>query len=126
MIYTAKHNNGKNIFVFGSNKAGIHGAGAAKTALEQWGAQWGKGEGRTGMAYALPTKDKNIQTLCLNEVALAVERFKGYALSHPEFMFLVTAVGCGLAGYEPEDIAPMFEDCPPNCILPDEFLKCLS
>lgn len=98
------------VFVFGSNRAGYHGKGAAKLAYDRFGAQGGKGEGHYGQSYALPTKDAHIKTLPLAQIALGVERFFDYATANPKLKFLVTEVGCGLAGYRPKDIAPMFKD----------------
>lgn len=109
------------IFVFGSNLAGRHGAGAALHARIMCGAEYGVGVGRTGDAYAIPTKDKNIRTLPLDEIAPHVEDFKEYARAHSGLKFQVTRVGCGLAGYTDQDIAPMFKDCPNNCVLPPEW-----
>lgn len=126
MIYKPEMNDGKHIFVFGSNLAGVHGAGAAKEALEKWGAQWGIGEGRTGQSYALPTKDVYITSRFIHEIFYSVGRFKDYASTHLELTFLVTAVGCGLAGFTPHQIAPMFHNAPANCVLPDEFKKVLA
>jgi len=121
MKYTPDMNNGTNIFVFGSNLAGIHGAGAALDARLHWGAEIGRGAGRTGNAYAIPTKDFNIETLTLSDIKAFVDHFEVYAKSHPEKTFLVTAIGCGLAGYSPKDIKPFFSYCPSNVILPPEF-----
>lgn len=109
------------IFVFGSNLAGRHGAGAALFARKKCGAIYGQGEGLQGQSYGIPTKDENIQTLSLTEIAFHVDRFKKFATEHPEFEFEITPIGCGLAGYKPRDIAPMFLGAPNNCILPDEF-----
>lgn len=105
------------IFVFGSNLAGVHGAGAALEANENFGAEYGVGVGPTGRAYAIPTKDKNIQTMPLDTIASFVAAFLKYAASQPKTEFFVTAIGCGLAGYTPEQIAPMFKDAPMNCTL---------
>jgi len=124
--YPPQLNDGKHIFVFGSNLAGRHGAGAALTAHKHWGAQLNVGMGRTGMAYALPTKDRNIKTRPLIEVGWAVDAFIDYARYHPELTFLVTAVGCGLAGFTPYQIAPMFKGYPSNCVMPNEFKKWLT
>lgn len=112
------------IFVFGSNEAGIHGAGAAKLALK-WGAKMGQGVGLYGQTYAIPTKDHNIKTLDLVSIADYVADFLDFADLHPELTFLVTQIGCGLAGYTPEDIAPLFETYPLNVILPKEFVDIL-
>ncbi len=107
------------VFVFGSNLKGIHGAGAAKDAFDRYGAVWGKGEGHYGRSYALPTKDFFIQTLALNRVKEYVDTFIAYAKFNSELNFFVTKVGCGLAGYSDKDIAPMFIDAPDNCELPE-------
>lgn len=109
------------IFVFGSNRAGRHGAGAAEDARIYFGAQTGCGEGRTGQAYAIPTKDTRLKTLPLIEIQESVEGFLSYARLNPSLEFLVTPIGCGLAGYKPHQIAPMFWDAPENVILPPEF-----
>jgi len=109
------------IFVFGSNLAGVHGAGAARYALENHGAIWGRGEGRQGNSYGIPTKDENIETLPLWRIRAFVKRFLLYAETSPDLSFQVTAIGCGLAGYRPQDIGPMFKGAPKNCHLPAEF-----
>lgn len=103
------------IFVFGSNLAGRHGKGAALTALRFYGAQIGQGVGRHGNSYAIPTKDERLNTLALNQIKGYVSGFLGHARANPDTAFLVTRVGCGLAGYKDEDIAPMFAKAPPNC-----------
>ena len=108
------------IFVFGSNEAGRHGKGAAKTALK-WGAEYGVGEGLRGQTYAIPTKDKNIRTLQIEKIKPYVDCFLQFADESRELEFLLTPIGCGLAGYSPKDIAPLFENAPPNVVLPDEF-----
>lgn len=106
------------IFVFGSNLAGRHGAGAAKTAREKHGAEYGVGEGRTGDSYAIPTKDWRLRPRTLDEIEISVYRFIEYAKAHPELSFYVTRIGCGLAGYTDEQIGPFFQGCPDNCRLP--------
>ena len=103
------------IFVFGSNLAGIHGGGAAAYAHKRLGAEWGVGEGFTGQCYAIPTKDRNIRSRSLEGVKASVEMFIEHAKGHPDATFQVTRIGCGLAGFTDEDIAPMFEDVPGNC-----------
>lgn len=108
-----------NIFVFGSNLAGIHGAGAALHARHFYGAVLGVGVGPQGRAYALPTKDQHFRVLPLFVIAQHVTEFISYAKMHPELTFNVTAVGCGYAGYNPFDIAPLFKGAPPNCELPN-------
>lgn len=109
------------VFVFGSNEAGVHGAGAAKFARQAFGAQQGVGSGPTGRCYALPTKDRMIQTLPLERIRRHVEAFLDYARSRPDQRFLLTAVGCGLAGYKASEIAPLFEGAPANVVFPPEF-----
>lgn len=111
------------IFVFGSNLAGRHGAGAAQFAMRYRGAVYGVGEGRQGNAYALPTKDVKLHTLPLQTIREHVQTFLTYANAHPELVFEVTRVGCGLAGYKDKDIAPMFSRAPENCVLPREWLE---
>lgn len=111
---------GEPVFVFGSNLAGRHGKGAALFASRQRGAQYGVGEGRTGNAYAIPTKDGALRTLALPEIATHVRRFIRYADENAGVLFQVTPIGCGLAGYRPEQIAPMFFGAPPNCRFEDE------
>jgi hypothetical protein len=107
------------VFVFGSNEKGIHGGGAARTAVARYGAVWGQGEGRQGNAYAIPTCSAPMRSdgdrLPLPKVREYVHRFVQYAKGHPEEKFKVTQVGCGLAGLAAADVAPMFEDAPRNC-----------
>ena len=103
------------IFVFGSNLAGIHGAGAARVASRLHGAVWNLGQGRAGNSYAIPTKDMHIQSLTLAQVLYYVEGFLEYARKHPELNFKVTRIGCGLAGFKDSEIAPMFEQAGANC-----------
>lgn len=105
----------KMVFVFGSNDAGIHGAGAAKYAMQHHGAQYGKSYGHYGNSFAIPTKDEVIETLPLNRIEDYVRGFLAYAKGHRKLNFQVTAIGCGLAGYQPENIALMFFDAPSNC-----------
>lgn len=103
------------IFVFGSNEAGIHGAGAAKTALENHGAVWGFSYGQIGNSFAIPTKDANIQTLDTGLIECYVLGFLAHAKGHRHNKYKVTRIGCGLAGLKDEDIAPMFAHAPKNC-----------
>ena len=114
------------IFVFGSNLAGRHGAGAALLA-RRWRAKTGYSRGPQGKTYARPTKDGKIQTLPLEHIQYHVYRFINYARIHPESIFLVTQIGCGLAGYSPEEIAPLFSSAIgiDNISLPECFLKIL-
>ena len=115
------------VFVFGSNYAGRHGAGAAKLAWRKFGAVWGKGMGLMGQSYGIATKDRNIETLPLHAISVQVDKFIRFAASHPELEFLVTALGTGLAGYSVKDIAPMFNgNLPSNISLPKSFVDYLS
>ena len=114
------------IFVFGSNLAGRHGKGAALFAKNNHGAIYGQGEGLQGSSYGIPTKDLKIKTLALEDVKKHVDKFIEFAILHPELTFQLTPIGCGLAGYKPEQIAPMFETVPENVLLPLEFILCLK
>ena len=109
------------IFVIGSNALGMHHAGAARVAYNEFGAEWGNGEGLQGQSYSIPTMEGEHNT------KLAIMRFTQYAKEHPELKFLVTPVGCGIAGYTPEEIAPMFKDAAylENVYLPISFWKVL-
>jgi len=114
-----KHPNA--IFVFGSNLAGRHGAGAAKDALDLYGAVRGVGHGPQGRAYAIPTKDENINTLPFKTVVNYVSTFLDYANQYPNLTFAVTRIGCGRAGYNDFQIAPLFTHAPHNCQLPEHW-----
>jgi hypothetical protein len=111
------------IFVYGANSGGRHGAGAAKLAL-RWGAKMGE-YGLNGQTYGIPTKDKKIQTLPLDKIQVHVNDFLATAFSHPEYEFLVTKIGTGLAAIPISDIAPLFKAVKTgvfdNVILPKEF-----
>lgn len=108
------------IFVFGSNLAGVHGAGAAKQAVK-YGAMVGQGVGLQGLTYAIPTKDYDIKTLPIGKIIPYIERFKKFTLDYPQVKFFVTRVGCGLAGYKDNQIAPLFRGCGSNCSFPVEW-----
>ena len=107
------------IFVFGSNFQGAHMGGAARVAKEKFGAVWGIGEGLQGRSYAIPTMEG------LDNLRPAVDRFTSFAKQHQELKFFVTAIGCGIAGYQAEEIAPLFLDAArlPNVLLPISFWK---
>ena len=109
------------IFVFGSNIQGSHGGGAAWYAHKNFGAEWGVGEGLTGRTYALPTMEGPAS------LKKAVDNFIACAKQHPELTFLVTAVGCGIAGYRPNEVAPLFREATSleNVYLPEVFWKTL-
>ena len=111
------------IFVFGSNLSGRHGKGAAKTALG-WGAKWGQAAGLQGRTYGIPTKDASIRrTLRIDEIKPFVDDFIEFAKSRKDLIFLVTEVGCGLAGLKPKDGAPLFIKAVDveNIHLPEKF-----
>ncbi len=106
---------GEMIFVFGSNSTGRHGAGAAKEAITKHGAINGIGVGPQGNSYGIPTKDGRFRTLPVGKVEKYVKEFLQYAAMHPDQQFQVTAIGCGLAGFKHEEIAPLFSDATDNC-----------
>lgn len=109
------------IFVFGSNQRGRHGKGAALHAYQNCGAIMNQAEGRQGDSYAIPTKDRWYQPLPLEMIEPGVKTFLEYACLHPELDFQLTPIGCGLAGYQYKDIAPMFFVRPDNVLMPAEF-----
>jgi hypothetical protein len=117
------------IFVFGSNRQGIHGAGAALYARKFRGAVQGIGEGKQENSYAVPTCSEPGAPLSLEEIKVHVDRFLAFARSNPVWQFQVTAIGCGLAGHTPEQIAPMFLDAlnevPENVWLPGQFVAAI-
>ena len=106
------------IFVFGSNLEGQHGGGAALLAYRKWGAIWGQGVGLQGQTYGIPTMQGGVET-----IAPYVDEFIRFAQSHPELTFLVTEIGCGIAGFRPEEIAPLFKEAVKveNIHLPQRF-----
>lgn len=105
-IQSLKYNE---VFVFGSNESGIHEAGAAKLALDKFGARYGQMFGMQGQSFAIPTKDTQIKTLPLHKIYMYIQVAEAHFVAHPTKIFLVTEIGCGLAGYTPEDIAPLFK-----------------
>lgn len=111
------------IFVFGSNLQGMHGGGAARLAYDRWGAVWGQGVGLQGQTYAIPTMHGGPET-----IRPYVDEFVNFAKSHPELKFLVTEIGCGIAGFTPQDIAPLFHDAinADNVCLPSRFWAILA
>ena len=109
------------VFVFGSNLAGKHDGGSAKIALEKFGAIYGKGVGMQGQSYAIPTLDAYLNPLPLDKVGDYIEGFKSFASNNTKHLFLVTKIGCGIAGFKPEEIAPFFASYPRNVIIPKEF-----
>lgn len=111
------------VFVFGSNKLGMHGAGAAKHAWKFWGAVYGCGEGMRGHSYAIPTKKTPYVRLTIEQIAEGVGRFVAFARQHPEYRFILTRVGCGLAGFSDEEIAPLFRGLPNNVDIPEGWKR---
>ena len=110
--------NDNEVFVFGSNLGGMHGGGAARTAYENFGAVWGEGVGHFGKTYAIPTMHGGIEA-----IKPYVDQFIAYAAEHPELTFYVTRIGCGIAGFRDEEIAPLFKACidMDNVVLPESF-----
>lgn len=108
--------------MFGSNLAGRHGKGAALFARQHHGAVYGCGVGPQGSSYAIPTKDANLRTLPLSEIEMHVVAFLVFAEAARGLLsFRLTPIGCGLAGYRHDQIAPMFRNAPDNVIMPGEF-----
>lgn len=111
------------IFVFGSNLQGAHGGGAAAAAMRHYGAVWGQGVGLQGQSYAIPTMQGGPET-----IAPYVDAFADFAAQHPELRFLVTRIGCGIAGFSDEQIAPLFRKAAPlpNVCLPVAFQRLIG
>lgn len=116
------------IFVFGANESGIHGAGAARLAHQKFGAVWGCGFGLSGQTYAIPTKDLEIRTLSLDKIEYYIYCFLNEAMEYPDYEFLVTKIGCGLAGYSETEIANLFKHkfIPENVTLPESFFNIIK
>ena len=111
------------IFVFGSNLEGSHGGGAAKTAHEKFGALWGKGAGLQGQSYGIPTMHGGVE-----DIQPYVDELIDFALANPGLQFLVTRVGCGIAGFHDSEIAPLFYRAATvqNIYLPESFWNYLN
>ncbi|MDE6009090.1 MAG: hypothetical protein K2G90_07770 [Muribaculaceae bacterium] len=111
------------IFVFGSNLQGKHLGGAARVAHKNFGAIYGQGVGLQGQSYAIPTMQGGVET-----ITPYVDEFITFAKQHPELTFLVTRIGCGIAGFEPAEIAPLFRSALTltNVILPEDFVTLIS
>lgn len=109
--------------MFGSNLSGAHGGGAARAALNRFGAVWGQGVGLQGQSYAIPTMQGGVET-----IKPYVDEFIEFAKVHPELKFLVTRIGCGIAGFRNEEIAPLFTDAieVENVILPRKFVEAIK
>jgi hypothetical protein len=113
------------VWTFGSNLAGRHSAGAAKAAM-QYGAVYGVGTGLMGQSYALPTKDRSIQSLPLTKIKSNVDDFLKFATIRSDLTFFVTRVACGLANYTDPQIAPMFINAPTNCNFAEQWRQYLE
>ncbi len=111
------------IFVFGSNLKGMHLGGAARIAMDEFGAILGQGVGLQGQCYAIPTMQGGTET-----IKPYVDEFINFAKEHTEYHFLVTEIGCGIAGFTPNDIAPLFVDAVniENISLPASFWDVLG
>lgn len=111
------------IFVFGSNMNGYHAGGAARLALEKFGAEMGNAEGIQGKSYAIPTLDKDMNRISLVCLEESIIRFYKYAEEHPDKVFFLTKIGCGIAGYDLSDISNVVNcrDIPVNVAIPEEF-----
>ena len=114
------------ILVVGTNYKGVHGAGAAKYAKTNYGLIWGVSEGFSGRCYAIPTKDLDIKSLPLDMIEKHVERFIDQTYIKNHLTFYVTPIATGLAGYNAQDIAPMFRLCNRNCIFEIEWQEYLE
>ncbi|WP_288491290.1 hypothetical protein [uncultured Prevotella sp.] len=125
MEYTSEnitHLKPNEVFVFGSNRQGYHGGGAARVALDKFGAVWGKGIGLQGQSYAIPTMDGGVDS-----IKPYIDDFIEYARQHKELRFLVTRIGCGIAGFTDKEVGPMFWDALvlPNVVLPKTFVDAI-
>jgi hypothetical protein len=115
------------VWVFGSNEAGIHGSGAAKVARDLYKRPMGNGLGPyvnqslLSESWAIPTKDKYIQTLPLDKIKFYIDGFKAHVIANPGKTYFITRIGCVLAGYTNEQIAPLFKGFPPNCDFPEAW-----
>ncbi len=111
------------IFVFGSNIEGFHMGGAARVAYEKFGAEWGVGDGPTGRCYAIPTMHGGLE-----DIRPYAKKFIAYAKAHPMKRFMLTRVGCGIAGFKDSDMAQLFEDALeiPNIAYPRKWLPYMA
>ena len=109
------------IFVFGSNQRGAHAGGAARLAKEKFGAREGVGEGLTGQSYAFPTLTASFEKVSRAALEAGRDRFFATARQHPDKTFLLTKVGCGIAGFSEEEIRPLFQNAPANVVLPEDW-----
>jgi hypothetical protein len=115
------HLNPNEIFVFGSNQRGAHAGGAARLAKEKFGAQEGVGEGLTGQSYAFPTLTASFEKVSQASLEASRDRFFAAARQNPDKTFVLTKVGCGIAGFTEDEIRPLFKNAPANVILPEDW-----
>jgi hypothetical protein len=117
------HLNNGEIFVFGSNLKGLHGGGAARLAYERFGAIWGQGVGLQGSCYGIPTMHGGVDA-----IKPYVDEFIEFAQNDTEYTFLVTKIGCGIADFKEEEIAPLFANAlyVDNIVLPESFVMYLN
>lgn len=110
------------IFVFGSNAKGMHGGGAARAAVNLFGAIWGQGHGLQGQSYAIDSMSG------IEPLKKDIADFVAFARQHSEMRFLVTRIGCGIAGYKASEMAPLFKDCAEleNVTLPEDFWRAIE
>ena len=115
--------NENEVFVFGSNLGGFHGGGAASVALHSFGAVWGQGVGLQGQSYAIPTMHGGT-----DKIKPYVDEFIAFAREHRDMKFLVTPIGCGIAGFTAREMAPLFVAAidVENIILPESFVKVIE
>lgn len=115
--------NAQEIFVFGSNLQGMHGGGAVRVAVSKFGAIMGQGVGIQGQSYAIPTMQGGVET-----IQPYVDEFIEFAKAHSEYKFLVTRIGCGIAGFTDSEVAPLFKEAltVENIYLPESFLNELN
>lgn len=111
------------IFVFGSNFGGAHMGGAAELAKEKFGASEGTGEGFTGFCYAFPTLNTDFSKRSPKELQESSQRLYWIAKQNPHLKFLLTKVGCGIAGYEEEYMKSLFKNAPGNVVLPEDWYE---
>lgn len=119
------------VFVFGSNMNGNHAGGAAFVAQERFGAEWGCSEGLRGQSYAIPTLNRNMEKVTRKQLHVSFVIFIDCVIKHPEKVFYLTKIGCGIAGWNIYEVATIFFDAlflselegklPSNLILPKEF-----
>ncbi len=111
------------VFVFGSNANGHHAGGAARQALEKFGARWGQAKGLQGQSYGIVTLDENMRKVSLHYIRLQLVQLAEFAANNPEKEFLLTAIGCGIAGFDVREIRAEVLDIwwPDNVVLPEEF-----